>query len=217
MKNILLLFSVILLLYSCVKKECQIAGGYHIFEIPVNFSPTVDTIHLGDTIDVESRFNQLVYDRSTDQSYLLENFQLTSESRIIKIDENPANRAALENFEVIVGDKYDLNPINYSSGTIGLIGKYESFDGEYSVQYKLIPKVKGLYVFSHNCLVLDENQFFEGKCPNVLVGALPIINNSDSEGNNVDILLNSPDPHYSEWILVNPEDRFNGSYAFYVK
>jgi len=76
-----------------------------------------------------------------------------------------------------------------------------------------------LYHFSHFSAIIGigENQEFEGKCSNLTNDVA--MNLNDGADNNINMLSSSPDPHYNDWILQKPEQRFYkfGGYCFYVK
>jgi len=211
------LFSI--LLNSCIKEECQINGGYYEFEIPATLTPAKDTFQIGDTITIISSFSDEVYERKTDKYYKLENFRFYPELRIREISVSPANEAAVSNFEVLIDTATNFHRIDYSTGEVGYIGEYSYSNSRYELEYKLIPKASGFYHFSHLSVVfgLGENQSFEGKCSNLKDDAAVKLN--DGADNNIELLHDSPDPHYNDWILQKPEDRFHkfGGYCFYVR
>ena len=63
----------------------------------------------------------------------------------------------------------------------------------------------------------DQSQEFEGKCQRIEIGSAVKLN--EGTDNNIDMLNDSPDPHYNDWMLQKPEQRFHrfGGYCFYVK
>lgn len=212
----LLTFSIIsMLMNSCVKKECMIAGGYYQFEIPVSLTPAKDTFHIGDTISIESNFSDLVYERMTDKKYKLENFNFYPETSIYRLDTNVIVDD-FSGFEVVVPSHYDYSFYDYSSGVRALTGKYNYVDGFYDLAYKLIPQKTGLYFFRHFSFIsLGENQEFEGKCSEVADDVFVLLNQGDD--NNVDYLLEGADDFYGNF-WRKKEDKFfkAGGYCFYV-
>ncbi len=218
MKNVFVFFGIaILFLSTCVPKKCQFPAAYE-FEIPVSLSPAKDTFRIGDTISIVSNFLDQVYERKTDKWYTLEDFRFYPEMIIREISNEVTDEAGILKFNILVDTLYDFSQFNYSDGAVGYIGDY-TYDGEnYSLEYKIIPKEIGLFVFSHFLAIygLGEDQEFDGKCARKLVDA--IVNINEDSDNNIELLEDSPDPHFNEWILAKPKQRFYdfGGYAFVV-
>lgn len=206
------------LLNSCVKEKCQIAGFYE-FEIPATLTPAKDTFQVGDTITFVSSFENQVFERKTKKFYKLENFKFYPELSMAEVSDSATNKGALVDFDVIVDSATNFSRLNYSNGQIDYIGEYNYLSNKYSLDFKLVPKASGLYVFSFFSLVwtLDKNQKFDGKCSNINVDG--VVKMNDRGDNNIEMLKNSPDSHYNTWIFGNPEQRFHqfGGYCFYVK
>lgn len=220
MKNYLFIFAVFLILFnSCVKKECRNFVGAYNFEIPATLSPARDTYQVGDTIKFISMFADQVYETKTDRYYKLTDFMFFPNLRIREISDTVWNEAALSSFEMIVNDSFNFSEFNYSDGAISYIGQYNYESGNYTLAYMLIPRAAGFFHFSHSCSLvkLGEDQDFDGKCKNISSDVVVKLN--DGADNNIEMLNDSPDPHYNDWILQKPEERFHkfGGYCFYVK
>ena len=106
----------------------------------------------------------------------------------------------------------------FNDGFSTLIGQYSYEEGRYALEYKIIPQQEGLFMFSHGSALFPqgEDQKFPGKCKHTGSSARVTLNGGAD--NNIEFLRNSPDPHYSEWIMARPEERFHkaGGYCFYV-
>lgn len=212
------LFLLIITVFSCTPKECQIDSVDYNFILPANLSPTKDTFNIGDTITVRSQFSNMVYDRETEQHYILNDIQFFLESRIRRID-TIGKIDDFTEFEVIVNSEYDFSFFNYStSGARALIGDY-NYDNEYDLEFKLVPQKRGLFFFILGSSInsFGEDQHFDGKCKNIEIGASVEMN--AGADNNVDFLLDSPDEEYNTLIWNRREDQFHrfGGYCFYVK
>lgn len=207
-----------LVVFSCKKnKECGFDGPYE-FQLPVSFTPAVDTLHIGDTIFIESRFSNMVFERKTQKSYKLEAFSFYPQSDVRKVDRNPAE-PGLEYFEFIIDTSYNYEVFQYGDGTSDIIGQYKYEKNKYELEYQLVCRVSGLYYFNHNTFLVNgpgEEQDFPGKCKGKLVHSYSTTNNA--ENNNMDLLRNSPDLLYNQKIFEKPQERFhdNGGYVFYV-
>lgn len=203
---------------GCTKEECRVRGGNYEFVLPLTLSPQKDTFSIGDTITINSNFPNLIHERITIMDHVLDNFLFFPQSRMRRID----TIGAIDNFsefEVIVSDDFYNEFSIFSSGAKALRLEYNYIDQEYVLNFKLIPKKKGLFYFTFSSLVdqLGSDQDFAGKCPKVEIGA--VLNLNDGNDNNISFMNDSPDPHYNDWILLKPDDRFHkfGGYCFYVK
>lgn len=127
---------------------------------------------------------------------------------ITKIDTVPVIEN-LSGFEFIVDSVYNYNLFCYSDGSCSYYGEYNYSNQEYSLYYKIVLQSSGLYRLSQGSAIypLGEWQDFEGKCWNVYSDVSTKLN--DGIDNNVAFLNNSPDPHYNDWILQEPDYRFH--------
>lgn len=216
----IIIFLLFIASYSCTKKKCQFGGAYQ-FEIPVTLSPTKETYKIGDTISINSRFSDQVYEAVTDQFYSLADFRFRPTFEANEISDSIINNAALNNFEIIIDTvQYNLTEFIYSSGSVTYNGEYLYQNGEYLLTYKLIPKITGLYEFAQASLGGDllENQDFPEKCKNKTINIRTILNNRTSN-NNIHLAKDSPNEWYNTRIFHKPKERFTylGKFIFYVE
>ena len=218
---IILLPFILLLCWGCPRKECRDAdfGGAYQFVIPATLSPARDTFRIGDTIHISSVFSDEVYERQTEAFYKLENWRFFPTTRMDKIDEVGSSfvQDGLADFQYIIPVQYDYYRFDYGSGSIGLLGEYLYQDGQYSLEFKLIPQQPGLYYFTQfSAQGIDDDQDFPGRCPRKLSNTNVELNGGAE--NNIGFLSASPDPHYNDWMLQRPQQRFHdfGGYCFYV-
>ena len=217
----ILLPFILLLCWGCPREECRDAdfGGAYQFVIPATLSPAKDTFRVGDTIHISSVFSDEVYERQTEEYYKLENWRFYPVTRVDKIDvtDSAVIQNNLSQFDIIVFDNFEYELYNYISGNIGLVGQYQYKGDEYSLEYSIVPKQPGLFYFFHGAAQsLDDDQDFPGRCPRVTSNTNVELNGGT--GNNIEFLSASPDPHYNDWMLQRPQQRFydNGGYCFYV-
>lgn len=222
MRTLIILFPFILLLcWGCPSKECRDAdfGGAYQFVVPATLSPAKDTFRVGDTIHISSVFSDEVFERQTQKYYKLENWRFYPDTGIDRIDlaDTPLVRDALLSFDVIVPEGFDYSIYNYTSGDVGLIGQYNYENETYALEYAIVPRDAGLFYFFHAAIQsFDEDQNFPGRCPRVPSNTNVELNGG--AGNNIEFLSASPDPHYNDWVLQRPQQRFHngGGYCFYV-
>lgn len=217
MKYYFLAFTAIVLLSSsCLRKECRdIPGGYE-FEIPVTLAPAKDTFRIGDTISISSIFDDMVFERKTQQEYLLEDWNFFPITDIHKIDTAPYQNG-MPFFDVIVSDTMDYEQFMFSDGWSSLTGTYSYDSNIYNLFYKVVPRNSGLYcIYQASAQSVDDNQGFPGKCSGISSRTAVVLNNNTD--NNIEFLSESPDTFISEWIPSRPMDRFynSGGYCFYV-
>lgn len=206
------------LITSCKKNsECDFNGPYE-FQLPVALAPATDTLHVGDTIFVESRFSNMVFERKTQRAYKLENFSFYPTTAIQNVGINPAV-SGIYDFELLIDTTFNYQIQNFSSGSSYLTGEYDYTGTEYILNFRFICKKKGLYYFNHNTFLVSgpgEDQDFPGKCDGKRVHSYSTTNNEVNS--NMDLLRESPDPLYNDIIFQKPQQRFydNGGYVFYV-
>ncbi|MAN04799.1 MAG: hypothetical protein CMI35_17095 [Owenweeksia sp.] len=222
-----LMFSLIASVAACSCEKgwgCDVEGGYQ-FEIPATLSPALDTFHIGDTISIENDFSDQVYDRQTQQTYSLENFEFYPGTAIIRIDTlskwgKASLNYALDDFQLIIPEQYNYEIFTFGDGSKIATGEFLYANSRYSLQLKLIPQESGLFIISHGIGLgsqnSDDRQEFEGKCKDVSISGIAKLNGGSD--NNISFLNNSPDPHWNDWVLQKPNERYHhsGAYTFYV-
>lgn len=214
---LLVVFGV--LCYGCLREECKDVPGGYTFEVQATLQPAIDTMTIGDTISLVSCFSNRIFEQKTQEYYLLENFEFFPSVAVYKIDEMPVDEDGLADFEILISSEYNFSYQRFSSGASGLVGEYtyNDEDKEYSLKFQLLAASEGLYYLEYGISPDLKNQDFPGKCNNIGISTGTVLLNHGQD-NNISFLENSPDPHYSSWILQNPTDRFYkfGGYCFYV-
>ena len=93
-----------------------------------------------------------------------------------------------------------------------------SLEEGYSLEYKMVLLSEGVFFLRHSSDLssIDGLQDFPGRCK--LEGSYGICEVNEHEDNNFYLLEDSPDSHFSEWVLEKPEKRFYdlGGYVFVV-
>lgn len=214
---LLIILAWIFLAGTC-DKDCKDSLGRYEFVLPVTVTPAIDTFHIGDTIYVSSEFSNSVYERVSDKEYLLDSFRFYPLTRIIKID-TTKGVDALNYFEFIIPEEYEYDRLNAVDNTQYYVGEYSfSLEEGYSLEYKMVLLSEGVFFLRHSSDLssIDGLQDFPGRCK--LEGSYGICEVNEHEDNNFYLLEDSPDPHFSEWVLEKPEKRFYdlGGYVFVV-
>lgn len=210
-----------MIITGCKNKDCDISYQVYQFEISATLSPVRETYKIGDTISINSRFSDQVYEAKTDQYYLLENFNFYPAMIISEISNEEQDRSALNNFEFIVDTtRYDFEKYTFSStGGVSYKGQFNYFDNQYSLEYQFIPNTPGLYIFTQDNLIgfLDEHRDFPGKCENTAINVWTILN--ERADNNIELGKDSPIWFYNTKIYTDPDARYNNiaSFIFYVE
>ncbi len=219
---IILAFSLlsVFVYQSCVSEECENVGVGYLFEIPVTLSPTLETYIIGDTIFIKSHFDDLILEKNLEKDFLLKNFLFLPTIYLFKLDTVEDKISALNDFDVILPPNSKLELKSDINDIISLDGNYNYNNEYYILEYKLIPKKRGLYYFSHGCYAAATfpGQEFEGKCPNKELNDICVSLNKGSQ-NNIDLMKKALHENYHTWTLEKPEERFHrrGSYCFYVE
>ncbi len=216
MKIVIFLIATVAVFTKCDPKECQFGGAYD-FEIPASLLPMQDTFGIGDTITIVSSFSDDVYEHQTDRKYQLVDFAFFPATLIKKISINPAIDA-VDDFEVLIDSLTNYSIVKYSGGINIIEGEYKYEQNRYFLEFQLVAKEKGLFYLEQGVdISFIKNQEFEGKCKDDANDGRVNMNNGAI--NNIDMLKESPDPHYREWFFGNPKERFYkfGGYCFYVK
>jgi hypothetical protein len=226
MKNFLIISLVGLSFLSSCREKCT--SNVYYWEIPTTFSPAKDTFNIGDTITISSKFNDMVYERYEGKDYKLVNYKFFPECKLIQIDSVPTSEQELAgklstNADLIVDSIYvfylgeDANKFEVARGN------YNYWDKIYRLEYKLVLKKSGLFLFNHSSNLNEDilnGQAFDGRCPNSEELGKVLLNNGSS--NNVEMLHDGYDTYeggYIEFILRDPQKLFHdkGGYVFYVK
>lgn len=192
-------------------------SGVYEFVIAATVSPNTATISVGDTLTITSRLSKELYDRVTGNTYFFETFPYSASTQLAKVDENPADHDVLDNFEFIVDPAYDYSSMTGGEGKTILNGKYLTLGDNYEITFQLVAQTAGLYVLTQGVDLQLPEASFPGRCTNATSYAIMDIN-GDAE-NNIELLMDSPDPFFNERVFANPDLQFydQGRFAFKVE
>lgn len=223
MKTLFPYFRIFIFLYitfmisNCRPPECRdLPVGVYTFILPVTVEPARQTYSVGDTITITSSFGNMVEEKYTGNTYLLDSFAFFPASYV----ENYTNNETTYDFEGLefiadTASQYD-NFQSFSDGSDELNGQYE-YDGmSYRLSYKVVPTTPGIYALYQGAaiLVLGEKQNFPGKCQQVPIqdGCMVV---NDGAPNGIELLeARRAENERIDWILREPDFRFHGMGGF---
>jgi len=220
MKSIFLLYILSISLFSsCIKNSSDCPRK---FIIPAEIMPYSDTYKIGDTLTITSIFDKFVFDQQTEKEYNMENINWNPLLIIHKIDTNIQDSQNLQYSTnkyvdyLFEDNEYDLHWFLYSSGGASLDGQFNFVNDTFKIEIKIIPKLKGTYFLKFGSGLFMSTQEFEGKCKYTDFDVYTDMNGD--KDNNIDLLKESTNPHYNDWILQKPDERFDrgGGYCYKV-
>lgn len=218
----LILFALlaVFLLGACLSKECREnspKGGNYQFVIPATLSPAKDTFRIGDTIMITSVFDDMVYERVTQDYYQLIDWELLFDIHIynLNIAQDRLAADAIVDFDTLVVRGHNNGFFPSFTGHIGFLANHEYQDGEYALIYGMVPRKAGLYFLLHNGINRSE-QPFSGRCAGRGYDSDVKVELNGGIDNNVDFLLEGDSAYQA--FLNNPQAQFHdwGGYCFYV-
>ena len=202
--------------------ECQRLWYY--FTLPVSFSPSDSVINLGDTITINSRFSNNLWDEDSIDQFIFNKIDFHVFSGLSKID--TFNGTEISNLYYELCDIIiDTVKYNYKQSNISFSFDY-FYDGyEYFVEFKLIPKYRGVYYFPFASQItyfwdyLDHQEIYSQNsgCKTEYWSVHLMTNNGI--GNNKQYLLLSPSTYYNteRWKYWNADNTNSGVHLFIVE
>jgi len=219
MKKITILLVFILFAFeSCIKSDdqCNFGGSYE-FILPFNLKPVQEVFHLGDTITISSNFNNPIYDRTTNDSYNLNNFKFYMSSSIFYMDTSIIDYKNMDYFDLIIDSNYWHTVFKYNDGTSDLGFQYNFNNNSYDFKIKLIPRKTGNFFifFSSSIWLQGPKQDFQKKCPNKTSRA--VVYTNGRQDNNAHLLLESLNDYYQIFYSKKETQYLDlGGYCFKV-
>ncbi len=223
MKKILLLILVLIFLYACPDNfsgddGCKQYRYY--FTLPVSFVPTDSIIHIGDTVTITSKFSNKLWNDKHTELFTFDSIDFKVHCQFIKVDTiiHLFDRFDfLNDFEVFSDSIYNLR-----KGKTIVVFDYHYDGNEYFLQFKFMPKHKGIYIFEFfsqrnapsfdwdDAYILDE----DGDCETNRWRPQLITNNGQSYS---ELLKYSPNEYYKErsGFYFSPER--DGAHCFKVE
>lgn len=227
MKKLLFLFFISSTFYACpgpTENDPKCNRFYFNFSIPVDFSPSASVLKIGDTITITSRFPNKIWDVDSSDQFVFDSIDFHTVSGIYKIDTFNGTKVEYSTFklcDVII----DEARYNYKKANISFSFDYEYVNNEYFVQFKLIPKYKGVYYFSFESIITYGSDFVE---PQEIYSEIsgceterwnPYLITNRGIGNNKEFLKLSPDVYFNTTAFEawNAKNTVSGVHLFKVE
>jgi hypothetical protein len=216
--KVVIILVAINMLSCCSTKDCP-----HYFQLHAEILNPKIEYTIGDTISIASNFSSLVsaitsLPRMSAGEYDMSGINWEPVSRIYKIDSSGLHLESktINYVEFINNSNFNYSPFVFSSGDSWLDGDYNEEEDFFNLEIKLIAKLPGTYCLFQGSNILTSTQEFPGKCGHNGFDVEVIMNNG--EDNNIDLLKESPNPHWNTRIFEKPEERFYraGGYCFKI-
>lgn len=204
-----LTITFILLLYSCNGCKDDCSSGNLQFDLPLQAYGIKDTIYLGDTLRIKLDIPDKLAERYSGYLYDFINYNFQLITYIGRVDSFSQVINAKTNFEwtTIEGES------EYNEGAFSITPIY--YNHVYHFDVMIMPKRKGLFVFSMNSIA-DRHfplEKLDGPCSkNTVHVFMKLINDSNT---NFDFLKLSSEPAYENLSLQRFEEF--GGFCFFVR
>lgn len=227
MKKLLFYIFITTFFYACpgpIENDPRCNRVWFDFPIPVDFSPSDSVLNIGDTITITSRFSNKLWDVDSSDQFVFDSIDFHTVSGIFKIDTFNGTKveySVFKLFDIIIDEaKY-----NYKKANISFSFDYEYVNNEYLVQFKFIPKYKGVYFFSLESVLttmsdfVDPQEIYSEISGCVTEHWYPSLITNRGIGNNKEFLKLSPDKYcntgvYEAW---NAKNTVSGVHLFKVE
>jgi len=223
MKKLIILTMISAFFFACptIKQNNNCSRYEYTFDIPVSFNPTDSIIHIGDTITITSQFSNVLKTNETNELFVFDSVDFKTGSGFVRFDtllEKGEFYHFTDEFEFIIDSIYNFRKSN------NVIAFDYYYNGEeYYLQYKFIPKVKGIFLFEYisriNTSTFNKNKTIQAKNSDCETsGWYPSF--ITNQGNNYRELLKlSPNEDYyttvyNDWSRYNTE---KGAHCFKVE
>ena len=215
-KYFIIILSIIAFSSSCRKQTSNNCPTE--FRPNGNVKPYDSSYSIGDTLSLYSHYHYLVYEESTNSYYDLSKVDnIKSALMIYNMDTVCDNLdASLSDFiEIISNDKYNYTLQTFSTGNESLYSNIILDSDTFRNEIKIVFKKKGLFMLVYGLNSIENSSDFEGKCNRYDFNVFTKLNNGYD--NNINLLEQSPDEYFNNWILKKPGERFyRGCFAYKV-
>lgn len=226
MKQIPFLLFIAIIFYGCPTSyqnpNCE--RFWYYFSVPVTFSPSDSILHLGDTITITSRFSSKLWDKDSIDQFIFDSIDFHVLSGLSKIDTFNGTQVS-QKFYNLCELKIDTVKYNYRQANISFSFDYFYTGDEYYVEFKMIPKYRGVYYFSFQTIMTYQWDYLkhqkihsENSGCETEYWIIELMTNNGI-GNNKEYLKLSPSSYYNteRWKYWNADNIVNGVHLFKVE
>jgi len=222
MKNILklsLLFIVIAIstLASCDKDCDRPDVSIYEFVLPFELSPAKEVYNIGDTITISANIPNSIYERKTNQNFILENTKFYLTAYIYDMDTNIIDYSDINRFIIIFEELVDGQIFTYSDGHSSILSQFKYANNTYKYSIKIVCKSKGLFVLFQGTNIYtfgEDRLMFAKQCDNTKIDAKVYMNNRGD--NNLNLANSAKNEHYKKWVERKEKYLDYGGYCFRV-
>jgi len=228
MKNSIIIILLSFIFFGCPSilpnkytiENCRISD--HSFKIGVSFEPGDSVINVGDTVTITSSFPNILDSKETGESFVFDSVDFHLVNGFFKLDtliDYQKGYHFTSNFEFIIDD----STYQFIQGNNYIHLAYKYSDDSYFLQYKFIPKKKGIFLFEFSSNINLTNNIkgkiihaVDSECKTNAWG--PIF--QTNQGNNYKELLKESPTEYYNTKYYNEWSRFNtidGAHCFKVE
>jgi len=203
MKKLLFILTISTIFYACpstphIDSVCDRYYWHH-FDIPVSFDPPDSVLHIGDTITIASQFPNKLWDQDSTDQFIFDSINFHIGCGINKID--TFNGSQMSNSLLLFDYLIDTTKYNYQKANISFSLEYVYSGDEYYLQFKIVPKYKGVFYFTFFSIVgevfIERQNIYavNGEC--VTEYWDPRLITNKGIGNNKEFLKLSPQKYYN--------------------
>jgi hypothetical protein len=133
-------------LFSCESKYCKEQMGKK-FSLPIEYSTQDEVLKIGDTIYIESEWNNSIIDENTGDVWVIKDAEIASFFNIFTIDSFATEiQSGFENFEVIVPPYLKHQFMAGALSNMPWLALHPDYVGEnYTFKFAIIPLEEGCY------------------------------------------------------------------------
>lgn len=208
---------------GCDRSECP-----RYIQIPAAFIPSKADFHVGDTVTIVSKFHRKqvqAFDSEEREIGYIDGSGFNWQPATVIFRTDTTDQAGVTTvhkyFKFIDNPEYDYGLRVVSEDLSIYEGKYNYDNDTFDLSFKFIVNKAGTYLLRQGSASGKiEDLDLSRNCSDMNIVDVWVNMNSIETypGNNIQLLAESPDPHYNTGMLANPETQFYhlGGYCFKV-
>ena len=202
---------------SCIKHEQKPCPTD--FRVYGEVTPYDSVYKIGDTLTLKCDYHYMVYEINTKNYYNLKGVSNIEASLwIYNLDTicEELDSRITDFIDIIPNNDFNYYTQTFSSGHIALYSNIILDGDTFRNEVKVVFKYKGLFMLTYGSSSIENKYNFEGKCSSRGFNLFTRLN--PGMDNNIELLAQSPDSHFNDWLLKQHTDRFyDGGFAYKVE